>query len=200
MNVAIVKYNAGNTQSVIYALNRLGVEPVVSDEPEVLQSADKVIFPGVGEASTAMSYLKARGLDTVIKNLRQPVLGICIGLQLLCQHSEENNTTCMGIFDVAVRRFQPSEEQKNILKVPQVGWNNLFDMQSPLFAGISAQDAYVYFVHSFYAELSPYTIAKANYCLDFSAALHKDNFYAIQFHAEKSGAVGAKILDNFLRL
>lgn len=200
MNIAIVKYNAGNTQSVIYALNRLGIEPIVSDEAEVLQRADKVIFPGVGEASTAMNYLRARGLDTIIKNLQQPVLGICVGLQLLCRYSEENNTECMGIFDVAVRRFQPSEEQKATLKVPQIGWNNLFDMCSPLFAGISEQDAYVYFVHSYYAELSPYTIAKSNYCLDFSAALHKDNFYAVQFHTEKSGAVGAKILDNFLRL
>lgn len=200
MNVAIVKYNAGNTQSVIYALNRLGIDPAVSDEPEILQSADKVIFPGVGEASSAMNYLKARNLDAVIKNLRQPVLGICIGLQLLCRHSEEGNTECMGIFDVAVRRFQPSEAQKSVFKVPQVGWNNLFDMRSPLFDGIPERDAYVYFVHSFYAELSPYTIAKADYCLPFSAALHKDNFYAIQFHAEKSGAIGAKILDNFLRL
>ncbi|MCS6969167.1 MAG: imidazole glycerol phosphate synthase subunit HisH [Cytophagales bacterium] len=198
MNVVIVKYNAGNTQSVIYALNRLGVEPRVSDEPEVLQSADKVIFPGVGEASSAMNYLRAKGLDLVIKNLRQPVLGICVGLQLLCRHSEEGNVNCMGIFDVAVRRFQPPLEEQ--LKVPQVGWNNLFDLRSPLFEGIAPQHAYVYFVHSYYAELSPYTVAKAHYCLDFSAALHKDNFYAIQFHAEKSGVIGAKILDNFLRL
>ncbi len=200
MNIAIVKYNAGNTQSVIYALNRLGIEPIVSDKAEVLQRADKVIFPGVGEASTAMNYLRACGLDTIIKNLQQPVLGICIGLQLLCRYSEENNTECMGIFDVTVRRFQPSEEQKATLKVPQIGWNNLFDMHSPLFAGISEQDAYVYFVHSYYAELSPYTIAKSNYCLDFSAALQRDNFYAVQFHTEKSGTVGAKILDNFLQL
>jgi glutamine amidotransferase len=200
MNVAIVKYNAGNTQSVIYALNRLGIEPIMSDEAEVLQQADKVIFPGVGEASTAMSYLKARSLDRIIKNLKQPVLGICVGLQLLCRHSEENNTECMGIFDISVRRFQPSEQQKVTFKVPQMGWNNLFDMQSPLFAGIAEKEAYVYFVHSYYAELSPYTIAKSDYCLHFSAALHKDNFYAVQFHAEKSGAIGAKILDNFLRL
>ncbi|WP_448518369.1 imidazole glycerol phosphate synthase subunit HisH [Rhodoflexus sp.] len=199
MNVAIVKYNAGNTQSVIYALNRLGIDPIVSDEAETLQSADKVIFPGVGEASTAMNYLKARNLDTIIKELKQPVLGICVGLQLLCRHSEENDTQCMGIFDVAVRRFQPTASQAN-LKVPQVGWNNLFEMRSPLFAGIDAEEAYVYFVHSYYAELSPYTIAKADYCLNFSAALHKDNFYAVQFHTEKSGAIGAKILDNFLRL
>lgn len=193
MSVVIVNYNAGNVQSVTYALQRLGVEPVLSDEAEVISAADRVIFPGVGEASTAMSFLKAKKLDQVIKNLKQPVFGVCLGLQLMCRHSEENDTDCLGIFDLEVKRFEPK------LKVPQMGWNTLTDMSSPLFEGIGA-DPYVYFVHSYYAALSDDTIAVTDYINPFSAALHKDNFYALQAHPEKSGKVGARILENFLRL
>jgi len=194
MNVAIVKYNAGNTQSVIYALNRLGFEPIVTDEPEILAKADKVIFPGVGEASTAMNYLKERQLDKVLKNLKQPVLGICLGLQLMCQYSEENDTECLGIFDIQVKRFP-----KVGLKVPQMGWNSIYNIKEPLFKGIKEND-YMYFVHSYYAELSEYTVAKCKYAAEFSAALQKDNFYAVQFHTEKSSDAGAKLLENFLNI
>lgn len=193
MNVVIIDYNAGNTQSVIYALNRLGVEPELSANPEVIKAADKVIFPGVGEASTAMSFLKERKLDEVIKSLKQPVFGVCLGLQLLCKHSEENDTDCLGIFDINVKKFEPK------LKVPQMGWNNLEAMNSPLFEGLS-EEPYVYYVHSFYAELSEFTIAETNYVNRFSAALNKDNFYALQAHPEKSGKVGEQILKNFLSL
>lgn len=193
MSVVIVNYNAGNVQSVTYALQRLGVEPVLSDDSEVIGAADRVIFPGVGEASTAMNFLKAKGLDQVIKDLKQPVFGVCLGLQLMCKHSEENDTDCLGIFDLAVKKFEPK------LKVPQMGWNTLTEMNSPLFAGI-APESYVYFVHSYYAELSDDTIAVTDYVNPFSAALQKDNFYALQAHPEKSGKVGAKILENFLSL
>ncbi|MHA7102433.1 imidazole glycerol phosphate synthase subunit HisH [Roseivirga pacifica] len=193
MNVVIIDYNAGNTQSVIYALNRLGVEPVLSADQEVIQAADKVIFPGVGEASTAMSFLKERKLDEVIKSLKQPVFGVCLGLQLLCRHSEENDTDCLGIFDINVKKFEAK------LKVPQMGWNNLEAMNSPLFDGLN-EAPYVYYVHSYYAELSEYTIAETNYVNRFSAALNKDNFYALQAHPEKSGKVGERILQNFLSL
>lgn len=193
MSVVIINYNAGNVQSVTYALQRLGVTPVLSDEEEVIRSADRVIFPGVGEASTAMSFLKERGLDRVIKGLKQPVFGVCLGLQLMCRHSEENDTDCLGIFDIAVKKFEPK------LKVPQMGWNTLTQMDSPLFNGID-DESYVYFVHSYYAELSKQTIATTDYVNPFSAALHKDNFYALQAHPEKSGKVGAKIIENFLTL
>lgn len=193
MSVVIINYNAGNVQSVTYALQRLGVTPVLSDEEEVIRSADRVIFPGVGEASTAMGFLRERGLDRVIKDLRQPVFGVCLGLQLMCRHSEENDTDCLGIFDIAVKKFEPK------LKVPQMGWNTLTQMDSPLFKGI-AEESYVYFVHSYYAELSEQTIATTDYVNPFSAALHKDNFYALQAHPEKSGKVGAKIIENFLTL
>jgi glutamine amidotransferase len=194
MKVAIIKYNAGNIQSVTYALNRLGVEPIVTDDKEELSKADKVIFPGVGEASTAMSYLKERQLDQFIGQLTQPFLGICLGLQLMCQYSEENNTPCLGIFDVKVKRFP------NVgLKVPQMGWNNLYDLKTPLFTGIQ-ENEYVYFVHSYCAELSEYTAAKCSYASEFSASLQKDNFYAVQFHPEKSAETGAKVLENFLRI
>lgn len=193
MSVVIVNYNAGNVQSVTYALQRLGVEPVLSDEPEVIQSADKVIFPGVGEASTAMRFLKEKQLDQVIRSLKQPVFGVCLGLQLLCKHSEENDTECLGIFDVLVRKFEPK------LKVPQMGWNNLEKMNSPLFDGLP-EEPYVYYVHSYYAELSEWTVAETDYVNRFSAALQKDNFYALQAHPEKSGKVGEQILTNFLRL
>ncbi|OEK01531.1 imidazole glycerol phosphate synthase, glutamine amidotransferase subunit [Roseivirga sp. 4D4] len=193
MSVVIVNYNAGNVQSVTHALNRLGVEPVLSADSEVIQSADKVIFPGVGEASTAMRFLKEKQLDTVIKDLKQPVFGVCLGLQLLCSHTEENDTECLGIFDIKVKRFEPK------LKVPQMGWNTLTQMDSPLFNDLP-NDPYVYFVHSYYAELSNETIAVTDYINPFSAALHKDNFYALQAHPEKSGKVGEKILANFLGL
>ncbi len=197
--IVIIKYNAGNTQSVSYALERLGVMPLITDHPDEIRSADKVIFPGVGEASSAMNYLKERKLDDVIKSLKQPVLGICVGLQLLCKHSEENDTTCMGIFDVNVKRFMPEKSSLQKFKVPQMGWNKLHSLEGKLFEGLPLE-SYVYFVHSYYAEISAYTIAKTDYVHDFSAALHKDNFYALQFHTEKSGEVGAKILENFLKI
>lgn len=193
MNVVIVNYNAGNVQSVTYALNRLGIEPILSDNPEVINGADKVIFPGVGEASTAIRFLKANGLDAVIKGLKQPVFGVCLGLQLMCQHSEENDTECLGIFDVKVKKFEPK------LKVPQMGWNTLTEMDSALFKDLPAEP-YVYYVHSYYAEISDYTVAQTDYVNPFSAALQKDNFYALQAHPEKSGKVGEKILSNFLLL
>ena len=193
MSVVIVDYNAGNVQSVTYALERLGVTPVLSASPEVIAAADRVIFPGVGEASTAMRFLKERKLDEVIKGLKQPVFGVCLGLQLMCAHSEENNTDCLGIFDVQVKKFEPK------LKVPQMGWNNLEHTVGPLFEGIDA-DSYVYYVHSYYAETSEYTIATTDYVNTFSAALNKDNFYALQAHPEKSGKIGERILQNFLEI
>lgn len=193
MSVVIINYNAGNVQSVKNALNRLGVEPVLSDDKEVIQGADKVIFPGVGEASTAMDFLRKRNLDQVIKELKQPVFGVCLGLQLMCKHSEENNTDCIGVFDVKVKRFEPK------LKVPQMGWNTLEYMRSPLFNGLG-QEPYVYYVHSYYAELSDYTVAQTDYIKPFSASLQRDNFYALQAHPEKSGIVGEQILKNFIQL
>jgi glutamine amidotransferase len=193
MKTVIIKYNAGNVVSVTNTLNRLGVEPILSDDPEVIKSADKVIFPGVGEASTAMNYLRARKLDALIVSLTQPFLGICLGQQLMCKHSEENDTECLGIFDLNVLRF----EQK--LKVPHMGWNKLFEMKGPLFNEL-ANDAFIYFVHSYYCELGPETIAKSDYINQFSAALNKNNFYAIQGHPEKSGLTGQRFLENFLKL
>ena len=194
MKVAIVKYNAGNVESVKNALNRLNVEPILTDDAETLKSADKIIFPGVGEASTAMDYLRSRKLDLVIKSLTQPVLGICLGMQLLCKSSEENETRCLGIVPYRVRRFVSDK-----LKVPQMGWNNIFDLKSELFAGIE-ENSYVYFVHSYYVESGAETIATCNYADEFSAAINYKNFYAVQFHAEKSGTVGEQILENFLKL
>ncbi|MCM5530672.1 imidazole glycerol phosphate synthase subunit HisH [Parasegetibacter sp. NRK P23] len=196
MKLAIVKYNAGNIQSVLYAMDRIGVSAEVTDDPEMIRSADKVLFPGVGEASTAMNYLKERKLDELIISLKQPVLGICLGMQLMCRHSTENDTDCLGIFDVDVKRFQPAEGASE--KVPQIGWNALYDLKTPLFEGLD-NDAYVYFVHSYYAAQSPYTIASTNYVLPYSAALHRDNFYGVQFHPEKSADVGQKILENFIK-
>jgi len=193
MNIAIVKYNAGNIQSVEFALNRLGLQPTITDDPELLRKADKVIFPGVGEASTAMSYLTNRGLDSVLKNLKQPFLGVCLGMQLMCRHSEENNTTCLGIFDLEVKKFPPMD------KVPHMGWNTITHLKSPLLTGINESE-YVYFVHSYYAELGPETHCQSNYINAFSAGLQKDNFFGFQFHPEKSGEVGAKILKNFIDL
>jgi len=194
MNIAIVKYNAGNIRSVIGALNRLGVNPVLTDNEELLRSVDKVIFPGVGEASTTMEYLRAHGLDRIIKNLKQPVLGICLGQQLMCSHSEEGNTDCLGIFDVPVLKFQPEKHED---KVPHMGWNTIETTKDGLFKGFTKPE-YVYFVHSFYVPVCEWTAAKTDYILPFSASLHKDNFYATQFHPEKSGATGERILKNFL--
>ncbi len=194
MQIAIVKYNAGNVESVKNALNRLGIEPILTDDAEVLKSADKVIFPGVGEASSAMNYLRERNLDTAIKSLAQPVLGICLGMQLLCESSDENDTRCLGILPYRVRKFT-----SDTLKIPQMGWNNIFDLQSGLFAGID-ENSYVYFVHSYYVESGNETIAACDYEVKFSAAIRHENFYAVQFHAEKSGAAGAKILENFLKI
>lgn len=197
MNVAIVKYNAGNIYSVVNAFRRLGVEPVVTDDADALATSDRVVFPGQGEASEAMRYLCGHGLDGIIRSLRQPVLGICIGQQLLCTHSEEGDTDCLGIFDTRVVRFRPTKHEQ---KVPAMGWNNIRDLKSPLFKGLSQEKAFVYFVHSYYVPVCPFTIATADYILPFSAAMCKDNFYATQFHPEKSGAVGEQILRNFIEL
>jgi glutamine amidotransferase len=199
MNIAIIKYNAGNIMSVDYALQRLGVKAEVTADKEKIKSADKVIFPGVGEASTTMAYLKKEGLDVLIRSLKQPVLGICLGMQLMCSHSEENNVDCLGIFDEKVKRFQPNPGEENITKVPHMGWNSLRNFKSKLFAGIEPGQ-FVYFVHSYYAASGEDTAAVCDYILPFSAALQKDNFYATQFHPEKSGPVGAKILENFIEL
>lgn len=196
MKVAVVKYNAGNIHSVDCALKRLGIEAVITADKETLRSADKVIFPGVGEAETTMNHLKANGMDELIKNLRQPVLGICLGMQLMCRYSEEGTVDCLGIFDTEVKRFVP---QKHEDKVPHMGWNTIWKTNSGLFKGF-AQEEFVYFVHSFYVPVSEFTAAETDYILPFSAALHKDNFYATQFHPEKSGAVGERILRNFLDL
>ncbi|MFA0963083.1 imidazole glycerol phosphate synthase subunit HisH [Roseivirga sp. BDSF3-8] len=193
MNVAILKYNAGNVQSVIYALQRLGVDPVLTDDRETLLKADKVIFPGQGEASNAMRYLRERELDKLLLEMTQPVLGICIGQQLMCRHSEEGNTDCLGIFDLAVKKFPPRE------KVPHMGWNRLDNLKGPLFERLP-EDPFVYYVHSYYCETGPDTVAESNYILPFSAALQKDNYYAIQAHPEKSGKDGAIMLENFLSL
>lgn len=196
MKVAIVKYNAGNIRSVDCALRRLGVEAHVTADKEWLQSADKVIFPGVGEAETTMKHLKATGLDGLIKDLRQPVLGICLGMQLMCRHSEEGNVDCLRIFDADVKRFVPQRHEE---KVPHMGWNTVGKLNSPLFQGVRDGE-FVYFVHSFYVPEGEFTAATTDYILPFSAALHKDNFYATQFHPEKSGDTGEKILRNFLEL
>ena len=195
MDVAIVKYNAGNIFSVVNAMKRLGIEPVLTDDAEMLQKADRVLFPGQGQAREAMEYLKAHQLDQVIKNLKQPVLGICVGQQLLCRHSEEGDVDCIGIFDVDVKRFQP---QKHEDKVPAMGWNEIYDLKTELYKGLS--HPYSYFVHSYYVPLCEETIAKADYILPYSASLHKDNFYTCQFHPEKSGKVGEQILKNFLEI
>lgn len=206
MNVAIVKYNAGNIYSVVNALRRMGIEPLLTDDAELLRKADRVLFPGQGHAAEAMDYLKARRLDEVIRDLKQPVFGICVGQQLLCRHSEEGDVDCIGIFDTEVKRFQPERHED---KVPCMGWNELEvrgdwkevrDYQiNPIFEGIG-NHPYVYFVHSYYVSVCAETIAVADYILPYSASMHKDNFYACQFHPEKSGKVGEKILENFLQL
>ena len=214
MNVAIVKYNAGNIYSVVNALKRLGIEPTLTDDAELLKKADKVLFPGQGHAGEAMDYLRARKLDLLIRDLKQPVFGICVGQQLLCKHSEEGDTECIGIFDAEVKRFQPHRHEE---KVPCMGWNKLSLPQplqkeggvNPLYKGIlpplpleGAGEAapYVYFVHSYYVPVCAETIATADYILPYSASMHKDNFYTCQFHPEKSGKVGERILKNFLDL
>ncbi|MDE5549933.1 MAG: imidazole glycerol phosphate synthase subunit HisH [Bacteroidaceae bacterium] len=196
MNVAIVKYNAGNIGSVENAVKRLGIEPVVTDNVELIQSADRVIFPGQGEARSTMNYLKAHRLDEVIVGLKQPVLGICIGMQLLCRHSEEQDTDCLGVFDVDVKRFMPQHHED---KVPQMGWNTIEDVKSELFAGFERPE-FVYFIHSFYVPTCDWTIATTDYIQPYSSALQKGNFYATQFHPEKSGKVGEQILKNFIAL
>ncbi len=193
MNIVIIRYNAGNIHSVRIALNRLGLDPVVSDDPDTIYQADKVIFPGVGEASSAMNYLRTCGIDRVIADLKQPVLGICLGLQLMCLYSEENTTSCLGIFQQQVKKFPPED------KVPHIGWNLLCDFTGPLFKDMPVKP-YVYFVHSFYAELGSQCCAQSSYIVPFSAALIKDNFMAVQFHPEKSGPIGEKILKNFINL
>jgi glutamine amidotransferase len=202
MTVAIIKYNAGNVQSVLYALQRLGTNAMVTDDVDEIISADKVIFPGVGNAASAMEYLKEKKLDELIVSLKQPVLGICLGLQLLCNFSEEGNTKCLGIFDTAVKKFDDSVFQnKNLVpfKIPHMGWNTIHHLSSPLMNGIT-ENAFVYFVHSYYAQLSPETIATTDYINVFTAAMHKNNFYGVQFHTEKSGVTGEQILSNFLSI
>ncbi|MEK6477977.1 imidazole glycerol phosphate synthase subunit HisH [Catalinimonas sp. 4WD22] len=193
MKIAIIKYNAGNVQSVIYALQRFGLEPKLTDDVEYIQQADKVIFPGQGEASSAIRYLKSKKLDELIMNLKQPVLGICIGLQLMCAHSEEGDTPCLGIFKEKVKKFPPKD------KVPHIGWNTLENKKGLLLNGLR-DDAYLYYVHSYYAEVGEETVGETNYILPFSAVMEKDNFYAIQAHPEKSGKDGEVILKNFLDL
>ncbi len=196
MDVAIIKYNAGNIYSVNYALKRLGINPVITADPELLNKADKVIFPGVGEAQTTMDYLRKHRLDEVIKALKQPVLGICLGMQLMCSHSEEGDADCLGIFEAEVKRFLPQRHED---KVPHMGWNTITEVKEGLFTPL-LEEAFVYFVHSYYVPVNRYTAATTSYIQPFSASLHKDNFYATQFHPEKSGLVGEAILKNFLNL
>lgn len=195
MKTVIIKYNAGNVQSVMYALDRIGVQYTYTDDVNEITTADKVIFPGVGEASTAMSYLRKTGLDLLIPTLKQPVFGTCIGMQLMCRYSEENDTTCMGIFDVDVKRFPATPG----VKVPHMGWNSIGDYQGALTEGL-VDNAYVYFVHSYAAPVCDDTVATCEYIHPFSAMLHKDNFYAAQFHCEISGNVGQQIIENFIKL
>lgn len=194
MSIVIIKYNAGNIFSVEHAFKRLGVDAVVTDDKDLIRKADKVIFPGVGEASSTMEFLRSNGMDTLIKELKQPVLGICLGMQLMCFSSEEGNTECLGIFDIPVKRFVPQRHED---KVPHMGWNTLTEVNSSLFDP-STEGQYVYFVHSYYVPVCINTAATTDYIHPFSAALHKDNFYATQFHPEKSGSIGERILRNFL--
>ena len=201
MKIAIIKYNAGNVQSVLYALQRLGINAVVTDDHEEIKTADKVIFPGVGNAASAMEYLRKNGLDTTIISLQQPVLGICLGLQLMCRYSEEGDTKCLGIFDVAVKKFKENHAEQNPrrYKIPHMGWNSIHDLKTTLFTNVK-ENAFMYFVHSYYADLSDNTIATTDYIVPFSAAIHRDNFYGVQFHTEKSADAGIQIISNFLNL
>lgn len=196
MNLSIIQYNAGNIQSVLYALERLGVTATVTDDPAFIQASDKVIFPGVGEASTAMAYLKERNLDQLIASLKQPVLGICLGMQLMCQHSAENDTNCLGIFEEQVLAFKATEM---VQKIPQMGWNNIMHLKTDLFKAVP-ENSFAYFVHGYYAGLGENTIATTDYIQAYSSGLHKDNFYGVQFHPEKSAEIGEQIIQNFLAL
>lgn len=200
MEVVIIKYNAGNTKSVEHALHRIGIQPIISDDVEVIRKAEKVIFPGVGHAEATMKHLKEMQLDVVIRELKQPVLGICLGQQLMCSYSEEGDVECLNIFPVKVKKFQPELTMpKKHLKIPHMGWNTIQQLASPLFKGLDEKQ-YVYFVHSYYCEMSDYTIAACDYILPFAAAIQKDNFYAVQFHPEKSAEPGSKILENFINI
>jgi len=196
MDTVVIKYNAGNLRSVEFALSRLGVGPVFSDEAETILKAQRIIFPGVGEASSAMKYLRERQLDEVILAAKQPFLGICLGMQLMCKHSEENDTTCLGIFDESVKKFNPADPA---LKVPQIGWNTIANLKTPVFTDIP-EDSYCYFVHGYYASKGEHTIATTDYGGLYSAALNKANYYGVQFHPEKSAAIGQKIIENFLKI
>ena len=196
MKIAILKYNAGNIRSVLYALERIGHTALVTDNADEIKNADKVIFPGVGEASTAMNYLKDRKLDKLICSLTQPVLGICLGMQLMCKYSEENDTTCLGIFDEDVKKFKVKSQN---LKVPQIGWNSVYDLKTDLFKNVT-ENSYCYFVHGYYASKGEHTIATTDYVQPYSSALRKNNFYGVQFHPEKSATAGERILSNFLKL
>jgi glutamine amidotransferase len=196
MKLVVIKYNAGNVRSLQYALGRLGIDPLVTDDIEEILGADKIIFPGVGEASSAMQYLKQKNLDKIILQATQPFLGICLGMQLMCAYSEENNTDCLGVFNQQVKLFKSDDP---LLKVPQIGWNRISELKSDLFSGVQS-DSYCYFVHSYYAEVGSDTIATTDYCNAFSSALHKNNFYGVQFHPEKSADIGQLILQNFLTI
>ena|SRR5205809_4025818 len=193
MKIVIIKYNAGNVCSVEFGLQRLGISAIVTDDAEEILSADKIIFPGVGAAGMAMEYLREKKLDALIKDCKQPFFGICLGMQLLCTYAEENDTGCIGVFSESVKKFSGN------IKVPQMGWNNIYDLKRPLFKRLS-EEAYVYFVHSYYVEKAEHTAATANYNIEYSAAMQKDNFYATQFHPEKSGKAGEQILKNFIEL
>ena len=196
MNIAIIKYNAGNIRSVLYALERIGFNAIVTDNADEIRTADKVIFPGVGEASTAMNYLKDRNLDKLICSLTQPVLGICLGMQLMCKYSEENDTDCLGIFDEDVKKFKV---ESLTLKIPQIGWNSIYDLKTDVFKNV-AENSYCYFVHGYYAAKGEHTIATTDYVQPYSSALRKNNFYGVQFHPEKSATAGEHILKNFIEL
>ena len=195
MEVIILKYNAGNVQSVMYALERIGVSYKLTDDFEEIQKADRIIFPGVGEASTAMNSLRKNGLDLLIPQLKQPFLGTCVGMQLLCSHSEESDTKCLGVFNIPVKKFTKTDG----FKIPQTGWNNIYNLQSPLLEGVK-ENSYVYYNHGYYAPMSEFTKATTNYISEYSAVLQKDNFYACQFHSEISGDIGQKIFENFMKI